>query len=71
MENAKQWYQSKTFWLNLIGLVLAVISLAAQSFPLDPKVVAFVLGLGNIILRFLDGQPIMVGKKMFGLQTKS
>lgn len=64
----KQWFQSKTFWLNAVGIILALVSLASQTFTLDPKIIAFILGVGNIILRFLDGQPIMIGSKRFGKQ---
>ena len=66
MEKIPQWFTSKTFWLNLIGIVLAILALASQSFPIDAKVVTFVIGVGNILLRFLDGQPIMIGSKKFG-----
>lgn len=62
----KQWWQSKVVWLNFIGIVLAILSLASQTFDLDVNIVAFVIGVGNIILRFLDGKPIAIGRRVFG-----
>ena len=62
----KQWYQSKTVWLNVIGCILAVLALASQTFPMDEHIVVFVVGVGNILLRVLEGKPIMVGGKKLG-----
>lgn len=65
-EKIKQFYASKTFWLNAISILIAVIALASQSFPLNPEWVAFIVGVGNLLLRFIEGKPIMVGSKKFG-----
>ena len=49
----KPWWKSKTFWLNLA--VLGVASAVEQP---NPEIVAQVLAVANIVLRFITNQPI-------------
>mgnify|MGYP001180005842 CR=1 FL=1 len=49
----KRWYQSKTFWLNVITFGVA----AALEEP-NPEILAQVLAVANIVLRFFTHQPI-------------
>ena len=66
MQYAKAWWQSKTIWVNAITLLIGVVSfLAGQEFIADhPQIAtwfAMVLGLLNIVLRFLTNQPVVAG----------
>jgi hypothetical protein len=62
METHKPWYTSKTLWLNVITLLVAILSLVPQSFELEEpilKVVLFLNAVLNIVMRFVSGQPII------------
>lgn len=49
----KNWYQSKTIWFNIIGLVVAVAGELINAWPTGQvaKIAGFVLTIGNIVLR--------------------
>ena len=50
----KNWWKSKTFWLNVITMVLAVFTLLSEQPFIPPNVLPFVLfavGVLNLILR--------------------
>ncbi len=51
----KTIWQSKTFWFNAIGLIIAIAGELTTAFPAGQvaKISAFVLTIGNIILRTL------------------
>lgn len=50
----KSWWKSKTFWLNLA--TLGVSSAVDQP---NPEMVAQVLAIANIILRFFTSQALV------------
>jgi len=56
----KKWYNSKTIWLNIIGLVIALAGELSNAFPAGQvaKISAFVLTIANIILRLLSSTVI-------------
>lgn len=58
----KVWWKSKTLWVNAIAVVLAIVQLATQTYPVDPRTQALVVGLLNILLRVLTGQPLAFRK---------
>jgi hypothetical protein len=65
MSDYKPWYESKTVVINAIIVLLAVlgyvlegITAGALPFSLDPEVVAFSMGIINVILRFTTSQPV-------------
>jgi len=49
----KRWWKSKTFWLNVATLGVA----SAVEQP-NPEMLAQVLAVANIVLRFLTTQPV-------------
>jgi len=51
----KNWYQSKTLWFNIIGLAIAAAGELITAFPTGQvaKISAFVLTIGNILLRLI------------------
>lgn len=61
MTNSKQWYLSKTLWVNALGVLSAVLLLATKDLSLSPQVleiIMFIWGIVNIVLRTLTGQPL-------------
>jgi hypothetical protein len=58
IEAGKNWYQSKTIWINIAGFVV----LMGSAFGLDNKVAveieAVVLAIVNIIVRLYTGEPL-------------
>lgn len=65
--DAKVWWQSKTFWLNLVAIVVAVGYYLLDTPGIVPaQYVSYVVaGLGalNIVLRFVSDQPITLTRK--------
>lgn len=64
MNGSKAWYLSRTLWLNLIGTVIAVLmAVLNQDWIADhPQLsagIGSILGVLNILLRFLTSQPIV------------
>jgi hypothetical protein len=59
----KQWYQSKTFWFNVITMLIGIIQVISKSYPISPELLALIVGVGNLILRSLSGEPIVFGSK--------
>jgi hypothetical protein len=60
-----KWFiKSKTFWINLLMVVAAILDLAdvLQLNFLSEEMWAFIIGSVNIVLRFLTGQPVQVRK---------
>lgn len=59
-EETKPWYVSKTIWVNLIGLVSAILFAAGViSAELDPATVAIILTVINFILRMITKSEIV------------
>lgn len=54
---SKSIFASRTFWLNVAGLVIALGS-GAAGVHLDPKLAASVLAAGNIALRLITEDPV-------------
>lgn len=62
----KQWYASKTLWFNVITIILGVVQVITKTYPIETEALALIMGVGNMLLRILDGQPLQIGKKTFG-----
>jgi hypothetical protein len=62
----KQWYTSKVLWFNIITILIGVIQVIAKTYPIDTEALAVIMGVGNMLLRILDGQPLQIGSKTFG-----
>jgi hypothetical protein len=56
----KKWYESKTLWFNILGLIIAAAGELSTAFPSGQvaKISAFVLTIGNIILRLISTKSI-------------
>lgn len=58
----KPFWASKTLWVNAVALVAAVTGAFSIDLGLDAEtqtaVVAAIMGVVNIVLRFVTGSPI-------------
>lgn len=58
----KPFWASKTLWVNAVALVAAVTGAFSIDLGLDAEtqtaVVAAVMGVVNIVLRFVTGNPV-------------
>ena len=54
----KEFWRSKTFWVNATGLVIVVLQYLGTINILSPEVLAGILGFVNVVLRFFTSEPI-------------
>lgn len=54
----KQWYKSKTIWVNLISLAALAIQYSNSSFVLSPEIQGTILALINMGLRAITKEEI-------------
>ena len=57
--NTKSLFQSRTFWVNLLGGIGSVTGMVSGFIP--PSVAPYVMGAGaiaNILLRLVTSQPV-------------
>ena len=59
----KEFYQSKTFWFNVLTIGLGIIEVITKTYPVSPEILVLINGVGNLFLRMLSGQPITFGGK--------
>lgn len=68
----KQWYESKTVWVNLLTLAAAVVAILAQQPWLPPQVLGMLMALSailNFILRVRNRRetpikPVVIPKRL-------
>ena len=63
MPNTKNWLTSKTLWINVLMFLLTL----AQSdlligLNIDPKIIAGIVAIVNLVLRFLTTTALTAGK---------
>jgi hypothetical protein len=66
MQQTKQWFLSKTLWLNIVTFLVTVLSLVPQSFDMSEsalKGLLFVVSILNVVLRMAGSQPIALAAK--------
>ena len=49
----KPWYLSRTLYFNAITLTLGIVDVVAGLGVVDPSILALVMGVGNVLLRFV------------------
>lgn len=62
----KAFYLSKTFWVNLITTVIALLTILPEQPVIPPEWQPYILlavGILNVVLRFLTNQPISLSRK--------
>lgn len=57
----KKWYQSLTFWFNVVEGVLALADSFAGLGLFSPTVHIIILGVGNLLLRLFKTEGKIVG----------
>lgn len=66
----KGFWKSKTFWFNVLAIVVAVAGqLGYADFAADTELVAVVVGVVNVLLRFLVKQPVTVTRGKVGTRA--
>lgn len=56
----KNWYESRTVWFNLLGLLVVVLEYLGQINLIDPELLGGLLGLGNVLLRFRTNEGVKI-----------
>ena len=54
----KAWYKSKTVWVNVLGLIVMVVPLLSDYNILAPEKAGLILGVVNIVLRFVSPKQL-------------
>lgn len=55
----KPIWQSKTFWLNVISIAVAILAITEPTLlPIDSKWLVWINSVLNILLRFLTNGPV-------------
>jgi len=57
-QSTKMWYESRTVWFNVLGLVVVVAQYLLQQNLVDPKVVETVMAVVNVALRLVTTEKI-------------
>lgn len=63
MAEQKPWYRSKIIWFNLLGAGIEIAQLLGDSHIIPARELGLIMGVGNIFLRLVTGQPIGTRKK--------
>ncbi len=65
MNNQKEVWKSKTFWVNIIALVVFLIQIIwDKNFVIPPEVQGSILAVINFILRLITKEEIVWRKKL-------
>ena len=56
--DAKLWFTSKTIWVNVAGVVAAWIC-KLMGVPLTPEITITILGVINLVLRFITKKEVI------------
>jgi len=56
--NSKKWYLSKVLWVNVVGIIIALVTTLITQNIITAEIGSAVLAVANIILRLLTNQPI-------------
>lgn len=54
----KEFWRSKTFWVNAIGLIVVVLQYLGTIDIIKPEALTGILGVVNFVLRFFTSEPI-------------
>jgi hypothetical protein len=56
--DTKKFYESKTFWVNIIAIFYIIFGNSLGIGTLDPTTEATILGIINLLLRIITKLPI-------------
>jgi hypothetical protein len=54
----KEWYKSRTLWLNIMAIVVIMLETAIDVVPLTPERMTIVLAVINILVRLQTSTAI-------------
>lgn len=55
----KKWYQSKTFWLGVLEIIIGISELLMEFIgSTETGITSIIIGIATIILRYVTKQPI-------------
>ncbi len=54
----KDLLSSKTFWFNAITILIGVVQVVSNTYPLPTEALALIVGIGNLVLRLLTTEKI-------------
>jgi len=60
---SKSIISSKVFWFNVITVGIGIVGAINKTFPIDPQMMMYINGAGNILLRLLTNKPIVFGNR--------
>jgi len=61
MSEVKPFWKSKTIWFNVLAVIVVIAGIVGfDEFTPDPQLLSLAAVIGNIILRFATGQPIVL-----------
>lgn len=61
MEENKKWFHSKTIWFNIVSGIVTIAASLQSDGGLSPQlasIMASVVTIGNVVLRFITEKPI-------------
>ncbi len=58
LETGKKWYESKTIWVNIAGLVVMIGTVFGIESTVAAEIEAAILAVANIGLRLYTGEPL-------------
>lgn len=59
----KPWYQSKIIWLQLLGIVIAILGTLTGTYPQYAVALGALANILTIVMRALQGQSVQLGSK--------
>ena len=57
-----QLWQSKTFWFNVVTMLIGIVQVISNTYPIPTEWLALIVGIGNLFLRMLTDKPVGIGK---------
>ena len=60
----KEFYRSKTFWLNAVTITLGIVEVVTKTYPISMEVIALINGFGNMFLRLISSDVITFGGRV-------
>ncbi len=66
----KGFWKSRTFWFNVLAVIVAVAGqFGFAGFEPDAEVIAVVVGIVNVLLRFATRQPVTTDTRKVGTRA--
>ncbi len=61
--NQKDFWKSKTFWVNLIAIIVFIVQLYVKDFVIPIEIQGAILAVVNFILRWITKEQLVWRKK--------